>query len=180
MAAMSSQKTLSSKTFLTTIKPLLGDIELVENELFYWSPKDRTIAINNNKLRSETGQWSLLHELSHARLKHTTYKSDFELLSLEAAAWDEARVIAQQLGMMIANDYIQDCLDTYRDWLHQRSTCPTCGTVGLQHAPREYRCHNCLTNWNVSESRFCRAYRRKQTSIQKMSSGSVKNQTTFQ
>lgn len=180
MAAMNSPKILPSKVFLDSIKPLIRDVTLSQGSVFYWSPKDRTIAYNPSKLETASGQWSLLHELSHAELEHTTYKTDFELLRLEVAAWERAKELAEQVKLTIDNDYIQDCLDTYRDWLHQRSTCPTCGSVGLQHSAREYRCHNCLSVWTVSESRFCRAYRRKVHTANKKSSGSSKNQTTFQ
>lgn len=104
--------------------------------------------------------WSLLHETGHALLDHTSYKADFELLRLEVEAWERAKLLAADLDVAIDEDHIQDCLDTYRDWLFKRSICPQCNTKCLQQGDFvHYRCFNCHTVWRVSSSRFCRAYR---------------------
>ena len=164
---------------LNTVRKLFPDISFEEGSSFYWSPQKRTVVHNPYSLKEEICVWSLLHETAHAILGHETYRSDFELLALEVAAWDNAKKLGKELEIAINEEHIQDCLDTYRDWLHQRSTCPTCGSVGLQHDPREYRCHNCNTVWHVTSSRFCRPYRRKQLRQIEKSPDSVKNQTTF-
>lgn len=104
-------------------------------------------------------EWALLHEVSHALLGHQTYHTDVELLQLEVAAWARAEQLAADFDIHIEADHIQDCLDTYRDWLHGRSICPTCTTRSLQQSDHHYRCHNCHTSWRVSASRFCRPYR---------------------
>jgi hypothetical protein len=126
----------------------------------HWSPKDSTITCDPKqppvKLR-----YGLLHELAHAILAHSTYRSDFELLQLESKAWDLAAKIGHKYGVSIDEEHIQRCLDTYRDWLHARSTCPTCGTHVLQQDANTYHCFNCQTNWRVSADRFVRSYRRK-------------------
>ena len=131
-------------------------------ETFFWSPKDDTITYRMESMRPELGTWSLLHEVGHADLGHRTYGSDFELVRLEMDAWQRARAIAKKYKIEIDPEHIQDCLDTYRDWLHKRSTCPACGIVSLQSDPRHYKCFNCRSSWQVSASRFCRPYRRKQ------------------
>jgi hypothetical protein len=101
-----------------------------------------------------------LHETGHALLGHTSYQADFELVRLEAAAWERAKSLALSLDMTIDEGHIQNCLDTYRDWLHKRSLCPSCGTQSLQQGDFvHYRCHNCHTKWRVGTDRFCRAYR---------------------
>lgn len=126
-------------------------------EKFYWSPKTEQIFYQTGAdplyLRK------LLHEVGHALLGHTAYSSDLELLALEVAAWEKAQQVAQDFKVTLDADYIQDCLDTYRDWLHKRSTCPTCGTRSLQETPEQYKCFNCQSAWRVSPSRFCRTYR---------------------
>ncbi len=106
--------------------------------------------------------WSLLHETGHALLGHHSYKADFELLKLELAAWERARQIGQEVDVDIDENHIQDCLDTYRDWLYKRSICPSCGTKCLQQDDfTHYSCFNCRAVWRVSASRFARSYRRQ-------------------
>ena len=133
-------------------------LHFCQAERFYWSPKEQMIfyQIKSNDIY----RWKLLHEVSHSLLGHKIYQSDVELLQLEVAAWAKAKQLATDLGLApIDNTYIQDCLDTYRDWLHKRSTCPTCGTRSLQENAERYHCFNCQAEWRVSPSRFCRTYR---------------------
>ncbi len=124
-----------------------------------WSPQTNQIIYTVESSDDIEGGWALLHEVGHALLGHKTYASDFELLRLEVAAWDSAQQVATKYGHHIDDDHIQDCLDTYRDWLHRRCTCPTCGNKSLQENPRQYSCFNCGTKWQVSASLFCRPYR---------------------
>jgi predicted RNA-binding Zn-ribbon protein involved in translation (DUF1610 family) len=126
----------------------------------HWSPKTRTITYQVTDSTDEPS-YGLLHELAHALLGHNSYKTDFELLKLESLAWREAAKLGRKYGLKIDEDHIQNCLDTYRDWLHRRSKCPTCGTHVLQTDASTYRCFNCGTSWQVSSGRFARSYRRK-------------------
>ena len=150
-------------TLVIELQKALPKLTFEAGEEFCWSPKTQTIVYAADVEDTTVGAWSLLHEVAHALLDHKRYASDFELLHLEAAAWQRATELAQTYGQRISSDHIQDCLDTYRDWLHQRSTCPLCGTTSLQETARTYRCHNCGTTWTVTASRFCRPYRRLQT-----------------
>ena len=96
-----------------------------------------------------------MHETGHALLGHANYQADYELIQLEVAAWQEAKQIAKPLKIEIDEDHIQDCLDTYRDWLYKRSICPNCATKSLQQGDFvHYRCFNCHTTWRVSNSLF--------------------------
>ncbi len=152
------------------------DLTFEQGSDFCWSPKKRTIIYPSEVEDATVGAWSLLHEVAHALLGHSRYDSDFELLHLEAVAWDKASLMAKEYGYDILSDHVQDCLDTYRDWLHRRSTCPVCGTTSLQESSRRYRCHNCNTSWSVTASRFCRPYRR---SLQTKKSPAASQQATF-
>ena len=163
MAAMSLQKN-TFKELLVHYAQSHDEIHFVKGDVFSWSPKTATITYSSTNIE-EQSVWSLLHEIAHAKLQHFTYNSDFELLKLEVAAWKHAVQLAHEQSIIIDQDHIEDCLDTYRDWLHQRSTCPTCGTAGLQHSSTQYRCHNCNSSWTVSNSRFCRPYRRKNNTL---------------
>lgn len=126
---------------------------------FYWSPEEETVYYAEPTDTSEA-TWKLLHETCHGILNHQLYKTDFDLLQLEVAAWRKARELGKTYHITIGSDHIEDCLDSYRDWLHARSTCPSCLANGLQTTPTRYECLNCESSWQVSRSRFCRAYRR--------------------
>lgn len=142
------------------------ELTFAPSRTFFWSPKDRIIHYQSDTKNNLVSNWSLLHELSHALLDHQTYMSDFELLQMELDAWLKAEKLAQHYGYEIDQDHIQDCIDTYRDWLYQRSTCPTCTSCSTETSHRTYTCLNCGTEWKVSASRLCRPYRRKQKEVQ--------------
>jgi hypothetical protein len=121
----------------------------------HWSPKTKTITFNPSH-----PCYGVIHELAHAILDHNNYQSDFELLKLESDAWELAAKIAKKYNITIDEGHIQNCLDTYRDWLHRRSACPSCGTHVLQKDSNSYYCFNCNTSWHVSSAKFVRAYRK--------------------
>ena len=127
---------------------------------FSWSPESGEIFYRAGSKNQES-LWSLLHETGHAALGHTSYRSDFELLQMELAAWQHASRLGQEHGIKIDEEHIQDCLETYREWLYKRSICPNCGTKCLQQDDSaRYGCHNCGASWQVSSDRFARTYRR--------------------
>ncbi|MDQ5886136.1 MAG: hypothetical protein QG628_533 [Patescibacteria group bacterium] len=137
------------------------DLTFVQGDSFYWSPQKNKI---HYRFIDDTPEstWPLLHEVGHAQLGHRRYSTDFELLSLEIEAWEHAKKLAIKYDQNIDEDHIQDCLDTYRDWLYKRSTCPKCTNNSLQIETDTYRCHNCNNKWRVSASRKCRTYRKIQ------------------
>ena len=159
MAAMNT----SSKTSEAFIKRVAKDypqFKFVPGAQEHWSPRTNTITYSESEPADQL-RYGLLHELAHALLGHDTYNSDFELLKLEVQAWDLAVKIGQKYSIKLDDDHIQDCLDTYRDWLHRRSQCPACGMHVLQKDVNSYKCFNCGTAWQVSQRRFARAYRRR-------------------
>jgi hypothetical protein len=135
------------------------DLHFTPGPQFSWSPETGEIFYKAAST-GKTAAWSLLHETGHALLGHQNYQADFELIRLEIAAWERARQLAADLKLTIDEGHIQDCLDTYRDWLYKRSICPDCRTKCLQQGDFvHYRCFNCHKVWRVSSSRFARAYR---------------------
>lgn len=147
------------KSLLNNCRVLLPDITFIEGKTFYWSPATKAIHIDTSALDEPGGQWALLHEVAHAQLDHASYANDAALLRLEVDAWEMAQATAKRFEAAIDSDHIQDCLNTYRDWLYARSTCPTCSLNSLQIESTTYVCLNCSTRWSVSQSRFCRPYR---------------------
>jgi hypothetical protein len=101
----------------------------------------------------------VLHELGHARLGHQTFVSDMDLLQKEVDAWAEAVRLSERYGIQMDQEHIQNCLDSYRDWLYRRSRCPECRATGIQKTTRRYICLNCQASWNVSGARNRRPYR---------------------
>ena len=164
-------------TLAKQLNSLLPDVSIMAGDGLCWSPKVKIITYRMNDT-SDENTWGLLHEAGHACLKHTNFSSDMELLELEVAAWDEAVKIGDKIGYEIDKEHIQDCLDTYRDWLHQRSTCPRCGIVTFQTTEGQYNCYNCHKTWTVSASRLCRPYRLADSNI-KNRPGSIP-ETVFQ
>lgn len=158
MAAMSiSART--PKVFLDQLRRDFPELTFKSGKQDHWSPKTDTITYKSGVAIKEM-QYGILHELAHAQLDHNDYHNDFELLKLETQAWELAAKIGRKYGIKIDDEHIQDCLDTYRDWLHARSRCPTCGMNVLQTDPYHYRCFNCQTQWSVTNGRFVRPYRR--------------------
>lgn len=84
-----------------------------------------------------------LHEVSHAILKHKDFKMDVERLKMENEAWEKAKELAKHYKIEINENLIQDELDTYRDWLHQKSRCPKCGLTRFQTPDSQYHCPRC-------------------------------------
>ncbi|HET7059715.1 MAG TPA: hypothetical protein VFH99_00125 [Candidatus Saccharimonadales bacterium] len=145
---------------ISTLQAEFPGLKFTAGKQFYWSPETGEV-FYRRAARGQEAKWSLLHETGHAALRHHSYQGDFELLQLELAAWEQARQLGQEVGVEINEDHIQNCLDTYRDWLYKRSICPSCGTKCLQQDDcTRYNCFNCHSVWRVSASRFCRPYRR--------------------
>jgi NADH pyrophosphatase NudC (nudix superfamily) len=150
------------KPLLERIRDDYPYVNFVEGSAFYWSPVTQQVfykkGIRETNLDSATH--AILHELSHALLRHRSYTTDFQLLQMELAAWEHAKRLATYYNFVIDENHVQDCLDSYRDWLYKRSICPTCSTKSIQcDEKNSYQCFNCQTYWKVTSSRFCRPYR---------------------
>lgn len=122
-----------------------------------WNPRTKTVYYHDGPDEI----WGLLHEVGHALLGHDQYRRDIELLGFERDAWQRAASLAEELGLQLPADIIEEYLDTYRDWLHARSTCVDCGQTGIQTAARHYSCPHCQAKWSVNDARTCalRRYR---------------------
>lgn len=151
---------MTQKELITELTNRYADISFAAGESYYWSPKNRTVHFHRDA-NGEVNLWTLLHETSHGLLNHKNYSSDFELTKLEVAAWERARALAREFNIVIDDEHIQDCLDSYRDWQYKRSLCPNCDLGGIQTDQHTYRCMFCDKSWSVSPSRFCRPYRRR-------------------
>lgn len=142
----------SINNLLPLIKKDFPDLIFVVGEDFHWSPKDSKVYYSTHQKVAEHGVWALLHEVAHAQLGHQSFNNDFDLLRIESKTWQQAVKLGKKYGVVINKDHIQDCLDTYRDWVHNRSKCPNCKVVSMQRDDQLYQCFNCKTVWKVPNS----------------------------
>jgi hypothetical protein len=142
------------KTIASKLRLEFNDYKFVEGEVFTWYPTEKQIT--HPVISSPEDIWSLLHEIAHAELDHKQFSLDIQLIDQEVAAWEHARkVLAPNFKQIISDDHIQDHLDTYRLWLHNRSRCPECDQNGLQTTQNTYNCVNCRCSWRVNDARGC-------------------------
>lgn len=85
----------------------------------------------------------LLHELGHGLLGHKDFRLDLERLKMERAAWEKARELCETYHILYDEEFVEDELDTYRDWVHMRATCPKCHSTRFQAAGGDYVCPFC-------------------------------------
>lgn len=152
------------KTSLPSVSQLRADFPaftFAPAKEFYWSAQKQTIFYKSKSVTTQRGLFQLLHELGHALLGHKNFESGVELLRLEAAAWKKAQQLAEQYNLTLDETQIEHCLDSYRDWLHLRSTCPSCSNVSTEIKADHYRCFNCRQAWKVPSDQRSRHYRLK-------------------
>lgn len=123
-------------------------LKFVEGESAHWSSAESTVYYCPDEPHTE---WVVLHEVAHGLLKHVEYTRDIELLRLEHTAWQYAKtVLAPKFGTIIDTEFIETQLDTYRDWLHAKSTCPFCQSNGFEKDKHHYHCPHCQTDWHTN------------------------------
>lgn len=146
--------TLNKQLKIKDIVSLFPELKFEIGKNLSWNPLTKSITLP--KKDSEELVYGLIHEIAHAKLAHNTFLNDIELIKMEREAWNKACEIAQdKFELKINNDYIEDCLDSYRDWLYRRSLCPRCALSGFQVNDHEYSCPHCLIDWRVPVSRLC-------------------------
>lgn len=142
----------STTSVLSRLKNNYPQFSFKIGDDFLWSSSDNTIYYDNI---AKNRSLFLLHELSHALLGHTSYTHDIQLITMERQAWDYTIELASKYNVAISEDTVQSNLDSYRDWMHKRSTCPNCGATGVQTKKFTYLCSACNHNWQVNEARTC-------------------------
>lgn len=124
------------------------DLKFAIAKTAHWSSTEKTVYYNPEEPHAS---WTLLHETAHALLNHDNYCRDIDLLKMERDAWNYANgTLAPVYGIAIATNFIEVHLDTYRDWLHAKSTCPTCSSTGFEHRKHSYRCLHCGSAWRTN------------------------------
>ena len=129
-----------------------------KNTIYYEQCPAKTTLKNQLKFKNK-----LLHEVAHARLNHQDYRSDAELLKIEAEAWYLSKELCAKYQVKFSEHEQNDSLQTYINWASSRVICPKCGKTGLQNISTSFYCLNCLATWEVGKSRFKRTYRKSKS-----------------
>jgi hypothetical protein len=150
---------MAKKDFATILRSLQADyphFTFIASSRAAWKSREKIIEYSTDK---RCGVPSLLHETAHAILGHSNFSNDSDLILKELEAWRKAKELANAYDITIDQEYVENCLDTYRTWLYQRGKCPQCKTNGSQATQTTYTCQNCLQTWQVTDSRLSRVYR---------------------
>ena len=145
--------TMRSTSLVDSLRKSYPQFTFQNASVSRWSPYEQTVYYHD--ARSRDGRANLLHELGHAIAGHTSYNQDIELLTCEREAWQTAVKIAPDFDIAISPDLVEEHLDTYREWLHNRSRCPSCAHPGLQKLDLQYECILCGLTWLANDARQC-------------------------
>ena len=149
--------TTAFSNLLSELRKSFPAIKFEASDDFRWSPSTQTVFYKQDNPEVAT----LLHETAHATLNHTSYEHDIDLIHLEREAWNKTVELGKQFDVHIDDESVETALDTYRDWLHARSLCPTCRQNGVQASENTYTCVICNQQWSVNDARSCGLKRRK-------------------
>ncbi len=116
------------------------DIRFVSGKKYSFRPP-RTIMIG-----PEESSLLLLHELGHALCGHRDFKTNIQRVKLEREAWEKARELSSKYGIQFDDEFAENELDTYRDWVEKKSRCPVCGLTRFQSIDGNYHCPRCNLN----------------------------------
>lgn len=149
--------TTAFNSLLQKLKADFPDSNFKVGDEFRWSPSTHTVYYSSESQDTAT----LLHETAHAILHHTGYDHDIDLIHLEREAWNKTVELGKKYGVHVDSEAVETALDTYRDWLHARSICPSCYQNGVQTGENAYTCVICDQKWHVNDARSCGLKRRK-------------------
>ena len=132
------------------IKQIANDhpeLEITAGERFQFSPPNHLYYDANSDYSDSESSLLLLHELGHYLINETDYSSDIELIEIESKAWAKARELCKHYQIKYDEDFAEDRLDSYRNYLHQVSLCKNCQISGYQDSHGSYHCPLCGTTW---------------------------------
>lgn len=146
---------MQAKNLVKQLKSDYPQFNFQISDQFLFRPEEQTIFYIPNQDAT-----CLIHELAHAILQHFDYEFDIELLKIESEAWQLTSKLATRYNLKLPHKFIDQAMDSYRDWLDCRSRCPKCDTVGFQLKNGKYQCLECRANWQPNLAKHT-ALRRK-------------------
>ena len=129
-----------TKSLIAKIRVDYPELTLTEGERFKFSPPRTVYYTSGHPLE-------LLHELGHYLIGEQDYVSDIELIEIESRAWAKAKELCATYDVVWDEDYAENHLDSYRDWLHVTSLCRICNLAGYQDDAGLYHCPLCGASW---------------------------------
>ncbi len=132
------------------VKKLTSDypeLAITPGDRFQFTPPNHLFYAENHPYSPAEAKLLLLHELGHYLINETDYSTDIELLEIEAKAWAKARDLCQKYKIKYDEDFAEDRLDSYRDYLHSASLCKNCNISGYQDNHGAYHCPLCSATW---------------------------------
>lgn len=103
------------------------------------------ILFDRSLIKTEEGQWSLLHEIGHAMLGHRVAVTKEENLANEKAAWEWAAARVNQNRFW---EFANECLGTYERALASERQCISCGSTNtVEWSVGQWTCRDCYCDW---------------------------------
>ena len=136
--------------FIAELKSEFGQFNFIPSTRFKWKAPNSIFYEAKTDYSFEDFALLTLHELGHALSNHKDYKTDVERLKMESEAWQRAKQLIKEhpawqdrYRLFYNKNLAETELDSYRDWLHQKSKCKKCGLTRYQTTDGVYHCPNC-------------------------------------
>ena len=133
------QSLTKNKELLSLLKESYKDLTFKEGPRFLFRPKKTIFYIEAN----ENFRFLLLHELAHALLGHFSFDRSLERLEIERDAWEKTRELCELHEVPFDDNLAEAELNTYRDWVHQKTLCKACGLTCLEISSESLYCPFC-------------------------------------
>lgn len=132
----------SKNNFIAKLKKDFPDFRFISGRRFSFRPP-KTIVIGPDE--GDKTLMLLFHELGHALSGRYAYQTSVERLKIETIAWQTGKKAYQKYSELPPwdDDFVEETLDTYRDWLHQKSKCPSCKLTMVQTEAGKWVCPFC-------------------------------------
>ncbi len=138
-----SEKNLA---FLETIKKTYPEFTFRPGRKFLFHPPKSIRYLESD----ENFRFLLLHELSHALLGHFSFNRSLERLQIERDAWAKTRELCSLHSVTFNEELAETELNTYRDWVHQKTLCKHCGLSCLEVSSESLYCPFCQRKYKKS------------------------------
>lgn len=140
-----SQLSPKNSAFLEKIKSSYPDFSFREGRKFLFRPQKSIFYLPENT----NFPLLLLHETSHALLKHFSFSTPLERLQIERDAWEKTRLLCKYFSIPFDSDFAESELDSYRNWTHKKTLCKTCGTTCLSVNSESLFCPLCQKTFSI-------------------------------